>query len=148
MVVAIPVYVFFQSIGLLDTRTALIFLYAVTNLPIAVWLMHNFFAGLPVELEEAAILEGATSFGIFWDIVLPLTRSGLAATALLCFILTWNEYLFAASLTVKNATTLPVFAEMWGESTIMLAMIVPVTIMAFFLQRYIHSGMLLGAVKE
>lgn len=148
MVVAIPIFMFFQSVGLLDTETALIFLYAMTNLPIVVWLMHNFFAGLPIELEESAALEGATAFGIFWEIALPLARSGLAATALLCFILNWNEYIFAVSLTVKNATTLPVFAEMWGESTIMLAMIVPVTIMAVFLQRYIQSGVLLGAVKE
>ena len=78
---------------------------------------------------------------------MPLTRSCLAATALLCFILNWNEYIFAAFLTVSNAPTLPVFAEIWGESTVILAMIVPATIMAVFLQRYIVSGVLLGSVK-
>lgn len=147
MVVVIPFYMVFQAVGLLDTTTALIIVYAVTNLPIVVWLMHDFFSGIPVELEESALLEGATRFGIFWDIVLPLTRSGLAATALLCFILNWNEYIFAAFLTVSNAPTLPVFAEIWGESTVILAMIVPATIMAVFLQRYIVSGVLLGSVK-
>jgi multiple sugar transport system permease protein len=147
MVVVIPFYVAFQSVGLLDTPTALILVYAVTNLPIVVWLMHDFFSGFPVELEESAMLEGASRFVIFWEIVLPLTRPGLAATALLCLILNWNEYLFAVFLTISNAPTLPVFAEMWGESVVFLIMITPPTIMAFFLQRYISSGALLGGVK-
>jgi multiple sugar transport system permease protein len=147
MVVAIPFYMVFQAVGLFDTITALIIVYAVANLPIVVWLMYDFFTGLPAELEESAMLEGATRFGIFWEIVLPLTRSGLAATALLCFILNWNEYIFAVSLTLSNAQTLPVFAEMWGESTIMLVMIVPAIIAAVFFQRYIESGVLLGGVK-
>ena len=147
MVVVIPFYVAFQSVGLLDTPAALILVYAVTNLPIVVWLMHDFFSGFPVELEESAMLEGASRFVIFWEIVLPLTRPGLAATALLCLILNWNEYLFAVFLTISNAPTLPVFAEMWGESVVFLIMITPPTIMAFFLQRYISSGALLGGVK-
>jgi multiple sugar transport system permease protein len=147
MVVVIPFYVAFQSVGLLDTPVALILVYAVTNLPIVVWLMHDFFSGFPVELEESAMLEGASRFVIFWEIVLPLTRPGLAATALLCLILNWNEYLFAVFLTISNAPTLPVFAEMWGESVVFLIMITPPTIMAFFLQRYIASGALLGGVK-
>jgi multiple sugar transport system permease protein len=126
---------------------ALIAVYTVMNLPIVVWLMHDFFSGLPVELEESAMLDGAHRFVIFWEIVLPLTRPGLAATALLCLILNWNEYLFAVFLTVSNAPTLTVFAEMWGESVVFLIMIVPPTIMAVFLQRYIASGALLGGVK-
>ena len=147
MVVAVPFYIVFQAVGVFDTIKALIIVYAVTNLPIVVWLMYDFFTGLPPELEESAMLEGATRFGIFWEIVLPLTRSGLAATALLCFILNWNEYIFAVSLSLSNAQPLPVIAEMWGESTAMLLMIVPAIIAAVFLQRYINSGVLLGGVK-
>lgn len=147
MVVAIPFYMVFQAVGLLDTITALIVVYAVTNLPIVVWLMHDFFTGIPAELEESAMLDGATRLRIFWDIVLPMTRSGVAATALLCFILNWNEYILAAFLTISNAPTLPVFAEIWGESTVILATIVPATFMAILLQRYIRSGVLLGSVK-
>ena len=147
MVVVIPIYMAFQAVGLLDTTTALIIVYAVTNLPIVVWLMHDFFSGLPVELEESAMLEGATRFVIFWEIVLPLARPGLSATALLCLILNWNEYLFAVFLTVSKAPTLPVFAEMWGESVVFLIMIVPPTIMAVLLLRYIASGALLGGMK-
>jgi multiple sugar transport system permease protein len=80
IVVIIPIYMMFQAVGLLDTHLALIIAYAVANLPIVVWLMHDFFAGLPIELEESAQLDGATRFGIFWDIVLPLTRPGFAGT--------------------------------------------------------------------
>lgn len=147
MVVVVPFYIVFQAVGLFDNITALVIVYAVANLPIVVWLMYDFFTGLPVELEESAMLEGATRFVIFWEIVLPLTRPGLAATALLCLILNWNEYIFAVSLSLSSAQTLPVFAQMWGESTIMLAMIVPAIIAAVFLQRYIESGALLGGVK-
>ncbi len=87
IVVVIPVYMMFQAVGMLDTHIALITAYAVANLPIVVWLMHDFFANLPIELEESAQLDGATRFAIFWDIVLPLTRPGLAATTLLTLIL-------------------------------------------------------------
>ena len=76
IVVIIPVYMMFQAVGLLDTHLALIIVYAVANLPIVVWLMHDFFASLPIELEESAQLDGSTRFGIFWEIVLPLTRPG------------------------------------------------------------------------
>ena len=147
MVVAIPIYMMFQSLGLLDTVGALIIVHAAINLPIVVWLMHECFSGVPIELEESALLEGATRFAIFWEIVLPLTRPGLAATALLCLILSWNDYIFAVFLTTRDAPTLPVFAEMWGESTVILVMIVPPIIMAAILQRYISSGALLGGVK-
>jgi multiple sugar transport system permease protein len=73
IVVVVPLYVMFQAVHLLDTHIALILLYAVANLPIVVWLMHDFFANLPMELEESAQLDGATRFGIFWEIVMPLT---------------------------------------------------------------------------
>ena len=108
IVVVIPVYMMFQAVGLLDTHLALIIVYAVANLPIVVWLMHDFFASLPIELEESAQLDGATRFGIFWDIVLPLTRPGLAATTLLTLILNWNEYLFAVFLATAKVQTMPI----------------------------------------
>ena len=107
IVVVIPVYMMFQAVGLLDTHLALIIVYAVANLPIVVWLMHDFFASLPIELEESAQLDGATRFGIFWDIVLPLTRPGLAATTLLTLILNWNEYLFAVFLATPRCRPCP-----------------------------------------
>ncbi len=157
IVVVIPVYIMFQAVGLLDTHLALIIMYAVANLPIVVWLMHDFFANLPIELEESAQLDGATRFGIFWDIVLPLTRPGLAATTLLTLILNWNEYLFAVFLAYAKVQTMPIMVAAknagekgvlwWEMSAIIVIMIIPVILMAILLQRFIAKGVLLGAVK-
>jgi multiple sugar transport system permease protein len=157
IVVIIPVYMMFQAVGLLDTRMALIIIYAVANLPIVVWLMHDFFANLPIELEESAQLDGATRFGIFWDIVLPLTRPGLAATTLLTIILNWNEYLFAVFLATAKSQTMPITVAAknagekgvlwWEMSAIIVVMIIPVIFMAILLQRFISKGVLMGAVK-
>jgi multiple sugar transport system permease protein len=157
VVVVIPVYMMFQSVGMIDTHLALIIVYAVANLPIVVWLMHDFFASLPIELEESAQLDGATRFGIFWDIVLPLTRPGLAATTLLTLILNWNEYIFAVFLSTAKAQTMPIMVAAknagekgilwWEMCAIIVVMIIPVIIMAVILQRFIAKGVLLGAVK-
>lgn len=157
IVVVIPVYIMFQAVGLLDTHLALIIMYAVANLPIVVWLMYDFFSSLPIELEESAQLDGATRFGIFWDIVLPLTRPGLAATTLLTLILSWNEYLFAVFLAYAKVQTMPIMVAAknagekgvlwWEMSAIIVIMIIPVILMAILLQRFIAKGVLLGAVK-
>jgi multiple sugar transport system permease protein len=157
IVVIIPVYMMFQAVSLLDTHLGLIIIYAVANLPIVVWLMHDFFAGLPIELEESAQLDGATRFGIFWDIVLPLTRPGLAAVTLLTLILNWNEYLFAVFLTTSKAITMPIMVAAknagergtlwWEMCAVIVVMIIPVILAAIILQRFIAKGVLLGAVK-
>jgi multiple sugar transport system permease protein len=157
IVVVIPVYIMFQAVGLLDTHLALIIMYAAANLPIVVWLMHDFFASLPIELEESAQLDGATRFRTFWEIVLPLTRPGLAATTLLTLILSWNEYLFAVFLAYAKVQTMPIMVAAknagekgifwWEMSAIIVMMIFPVILMAIILQRFIAKGVLLGAVK-
>jgi multiple sugar transport system permease protein len=157
IVVVIPIYMMFQAVGLLDTHLALVLVYTVANLPIVVWLMHDFFANLPIELEESAQLDGATRFGIFWDIVLPLTRPGLAATMLLTLILNWNEYLFAVFLATAKVQTMPIMVAAknagekgvfwWEMCAVIVVMIIPVIIMAIILQRFIARGVLLGAVK-
>jgi multiple sugar transport system permease protein len=157
VVVILPIYMMFQAVGMIDTHAALILVYAVANLPIVVWLLHDFFASLPIELEESAQLDGATKFGIFWDIVLPLTKPGLAATTLLILILCWNEYLFAVFISTTNAQTMPIMVAAknagergiwyWEMCAIIVIMIIPVIIMAIILQRFIAKGVLLGAVK-
>ncbi len=157
IVVVIPVYVMFQAVGLLDTHLGLILLYAVANLPIVVWLMHDFFANLPIELEESAQLDGATRFGIFWEIVMPLTRPGLAATTLLILVLNWNEYLFAVFLATVKVQTMPIMVAAkntgekgvfwWEMCAVIVVMIIPVIIMAILLTRFISKGVLQGAVK-
>ncbi len=157
IVVVIPVYVMFQAVGLLDTHLALIILYAVANLPIVVWLMHDFFANVPIELEESAQLDGATRFEIFWGIVLPLTRPGLAATTLLILVLNWNEYLFAVFIATVKVQTMPIMVAAknagekgvfwWEMSAIIVVMIIPVIIMSILLTKFISKGVLQGAMK-
>ncbi len=157
IVVVIPIYVMFQAVGLLDTHLALILLYAVANMPIVVWLMYDFFSNLPIELEESAQLDGATRAFIFWDIVLPLTRPGLAATTLLILVLSWNEYLFAVFLATVKVQTMPIMVAAknagekgvfwWEMCAVIVVMIIPVIIMAILLTKFISKGVLLGAVK-
>jgi len=157
IVVVIPVYVMFQAVGLLDTHLSLVLLYAVANMPIVVWLMHDFFVNLPIELEESAQLDGATRFRIFREIVLPLTRPGLAATTLLILVLSWNEYLFAVFLATVKVQTMPIMVAAkntgekgifwWEMCAVIVVMIIPVILMSILLTRFISRGVLLGAVK-
>jgi multiple sugar transport system permease protein len=157
IVVIIPIYMMFQSVGMVDTHIGLMLAYTVANLPIVVWLMYDFFSSIPIELEESAQLDGATRFGIFWEIVLPLTRPGLAAVTLLVAILNWNEYLMAVFLSTSRAQTMPIMVAAknagekgifwWEMCAVIVVMIIPVIVMAIILQRFIAKGVLLGAVK-
>ncbi len=157
VVTIIPIYMMFQSVRLLDTHLALILAYTVVNLPIVVWLMYDFFTKIPIDLEESAQLDGASRFLIFFDIVLPLARPGLAATTLLVLILAWNEYVLALFLSTSRAQTMPILVAAmnagekgilwWTMSVVIIIMILPVILMALILQRFIARGVLLGAVK-
>jgi len=156
VVVVLPIYVMFQQVQLLDTRTALIATYTAVNLPIAVWLMRDFMAGIPIELEESAAIDGASRFRIFFTIVLPLVRPGLAATSLLVLILAWNEYLLALFLSTANAQTMPILVaaqnatrgpQWWYMSVLIIIMIAPVVTITIALQKQIARGLLLGAMK-
>ena len=157
IVVVVPIYMMFQKLHLLDTHLALIITYCVVNLPIVVWLMYDFFVSIPRDLEESAQLDGATRFRTFWEIVLPMSKPGLAATTLLVMILAWNEYLFAVFISTSKAQTMPILVAAmnagergilwWSMSVVIVVMIIPVVAMAIVLQRYISKGILLGAVK-
>ncbi len=157
IVVVVPIYMMFQQVRLLDTHLAVILTYTVVNLPIVVWLMYDFFRSIPIDLEESAQLDGATRLTVFWDIVLPLSRTGLAATTLLVMILSWNEYLLALFLSTSQAQTMPILVAAmnagergilwWSMSVVIIVMIIPVVVLAVILQRYISKGLLLGAVK-
>ena len=156
IVAVLPIYVMFQHLKLLDTQVALISTYTGVNLPIVVWLTRDFFAGIPLDLEESAEIDGASKFRVFFTIALPLVRSGLAATFMLVFILTWNEFLLALFLTNANAQTMPVLVaaqnttrgpQWWYMSVLIVIMIAPVIVIAGFLQKHIARGLLVGAVK-
>jgi multiple sugar transport system permease protein len=156
VVAALPIYVMFQQLGLLDTHVALILTYTTVNLPIVVWLMYDFFVSIPRDLEESAELDGASKFRIFGEIILPLAAPGLVATSLLVLILAWNEYLLALFLSTAKAQTIPLLVaaqnatrgpQWWYMSVLIIIMIVPVVLLTLILQRFIAKGLLLGAVK-
>jgi len=154
--VVIPIYVLFQRFGLLDTHAALVITYVAVNLPIVVWLMRDFFESVPMDLEESASLDGASRYRVFFTIVLPLAKPGLAATFLLVLILCWNEYLIALFLSTANAQTLPLLVaaqnatrgpQWWYMSVLIIILIVPVVAITVVLQRFITRGLLIGAIK-
>jgi multiple sugar transport system permease protein len=156
IVAVLPIYIMFQQLRLLDTQVALIATYTAVNLPIVVWLTRDFFAGIPVDLEESAEIEGASRLRVFFTIALPLTRSGLVATFLLVLILAWNEYLLALFLSSANAQTMPVLVsaqnttrgpQWWYMSVLIVIMIAPVVVLTAALQKHIARGLLVGAVK-
>jgi multiple sugar transport system permease protein len=156
VVLALPFLVLYKELALLDTRIGLILLYTLSVLPIVIWIMRDQFAGIPTELEEAALVDGLTIWGAFATIVLPIALPGMVAAFILSLVLTWNEYFFAALLTSTHANTLPVLVasqtgsqgiSWWTMAAVSFAAILPLIIIAVILERYIIKGMAAGAVK-
>ena len=153
----IPLFLIMRSVGLLDTVSALILAYTTFNLPFIVWMMYSFFLDLPRELEEAALIDGATRLQAFVKVILPLSLPGLAAAAIFSMVLSWNDFIFAVTLTARDAPTLPLMVSgfvtdlgvSWG---IMMAagsvIVVPVLIFTFFTQRYLLRGVTAGAMRD
>ena len=142
---------------LYDTRIGLILLYCVFNLPFAIWTLRSVIEGIPKELDEAAMIDGANTWQILTKIIIPLARPGLAVTAILTWVFAWNEYLFAATLTSVHARTITtVLAEYvtvtgtnWGRlaATATLTLL-PALLFLGLVQRHIVAGLTFGAVKE
>ena len=143
--------------SLLDTRIGLILLYCVFNLPFALWLLQGIIDGIPKELDEAAMVDGANTWQVLWTIIIPLARPGLAVTAILAWVFAWNEYLFAATLTrveARTITTAPaeyvtVTGTNWGEMAAVATLtLLPALVFLGLVQRHIVAGLTFGAVKE
>lgn len=156
VVLALPFLVLYKQLDLLDTRIGLILLYTLTVLPIVVWIMRDQFLSIPTELEEAALVDGLSIWGAFLTIILPIALPGMVAAFILCLVLTWNEYFFAALLTSTDAKTLPVMVasqtgsqgiNWWAMAALSSAAILPLIIIGVVLERYIIKGMAAGAVK-
>jgi len=157
IVTAVPLFLMMRDLRLLNTRLSLIIVYTAFNLPFVVWMMRGFFAELPRDLEEAALVDGDSRLGALFRIVLPLVAPGLAATAVFCLIVSWNEFLFARVLTqTDTAMTLPVgiagrvtqYEIKWGVmSAAGTVAMVPILVFALAVQRYLVRGLSLGAVK-
>jgi sorbitol/mannitol transport system permease protein len=152
----IPLYVIVGEIGMLDNIWTLIILYTAMNLPIAVWMMRSFFLEVPGELLEAASIDGASLWTSVREVIPPLISPGIAATALICVIFSWNEFFFAVNMTAVNAQTMPVFLTgfmsgqglYWAQlSAASVLAALPVVICGWIAQNKLVRGLSFGAIK-
>ena len=153
---AMPFLILYKELALLDTRTGMTLVYTLMVLPIVIWIMRDQFGSIPIELEQAAMVDGSTVWGAFMRIVLPIALPGLVAAFILSVVLCWNEYFFAALLTSSKATTLPVMVasqtgsqgiNWWSMAALSTAAIAPLALIGVFLEKYIVKGLTAGAVK-
>jgi multiple sugar transport system permease protein len=157
LVMGIPLFILYRRLDLYDTRTGLIVVYAALAIPFATWLMESFFAEIPREVEEAALVDGSTKFQFFWHIAMPMAKTGLATTAIFIFITTWSEFGLALSLTgSRESRTLPValyqfigeFRVAWGPLTAAgTILLIPALVFTAAVQRHLARGLTFGAVK-
>jgi multiple sugar transport system permease protein len=157
LVVAMPLFLIFRSLDLVDNLLGLIIAYTAFNLPFNIWLLQAFFAEIPRELEDAAVVDGASPLQMFFRIMVPMAAPGLVASSILCLLLAWNEFGFALILTYTlDSQTLPIaiaglssdrgtyFGAMAAAGTLA---VLPVFAFAVFIQRYLVRGLTAGAVK-
>jgi multiple sugar transport system permease protein len=154
--IVLPAFMLFRTVGMTNSLLGLTIAYAALNLPFLIWILMGFFEGIPVDLEWAAMSDGATSWGAFWRIVIPVSLRGLAAAGVLGFILSWNEFLFALVLTGPGTATVPVgLASLQTSNGVQIAKvaagvilaILPLVVASRFIQRFIVHGLTFGGVK-
>jgi multiple sugar transport system permease protein len=155
--IVIPLYLLWGSLGLTDTIAGMVLVYIALNLPFSVWLMSSFFQDLPVEIEEAAMVDGCSRSQAFVHVIMPLVSGGVAVTALFTFIMCWNEFIFALALTANKAATVTrgltgmigMYGGLkWGQmSAAGVLLVLPISVAAFLLQKHIVRGLTFGAVK-
>jgi multiple sugar transport system permease protein len=153
--VVVPLFLIFRGLGLIDSIPGLVLAYLTFNLPFAIWLMSAFFADVPPSLEESALVSGCTRWQAFRTVVLPLTKSGLVTTFVLCLVFAWNDYAFAVVFSGPNSQTLPIAASQlvtqtgidWGQLTaIGTIVVVPMMLAGLAVRRWLVTGLTLGAV--
>ncbi len=154
--VLLPYYILFSKIGLTNNRWGLIILYVMSNVTFAVWLLTVFFEGLPVEVEEAARVDGLSHFGVLRKMVVPLAANSILIIAAFVFIFSWNELIFAMNLTGTQTQTLPVILSTYASdvsvqyqmmTATQVIQIIPVAIITLLIQKNILTGLSFGAVK-
>ncbi len=159
----LPLYLLFNAIGkmigyqIIDSRVGLIVLYCVFNLPFAIWLLKGMIDAIPKALDEAALIDGARTWQVLWHIIVPTAKPGIAIAAILTWIFSWNEYIFASILTSVNARTITtglagfvtVIGIEWGQmAAVSVVSLLPAIIFLGYIQKYIVAGLTFGAVKE
>ena len=157
IVVTIPLFLLYRYLGLTDSHLGLILLYVAFNISFATWVMRGFIDDIPVEYEEAAMVDGYTRLQAFRKIVVPQAATGIAATTVFCFIFSWNEYAFALMMTSRKAQTFPVFVQGikgslgidWGAIAAgTFLFIIPVVIFTFLMRKYLLAGITFGAIRK
>ncbi|MFK7844059.1 MAG: carbohydrate ABC transporter permease [Rhodothermales bacterium] len=155
--VAIPIFLMFRNLGLSDTHAGMILLYTAVNLSLSVWLINGFIDEIPIEYEEAALIDGYTRFQAFYKVVLPQAATGIASTAIFCLIFAWNEYAFAVLLTSGTAQTAPPFIPtiigVGGQDWPAVAagatlFLLPVMVFTILLRKHLLRGITFGAVRK
>lgn len=156
VVLVIPLFLIMRDLKWIDTHHGMIALYTVFNLPYVIWMMRSYISGLPAEIEESALVDGTTRFGLLWRITLPLVLPGLIATATFAFIFSWTEFLFAVILTRTNAFTLPVTISgyigsqgtNYGQAaSLAIVATAPLFVLGLVVQKHFVRGLTLGAVR-
>ncbi len=154
--IAVPLFLLFTAMGITDTYLAVILAHSTFNLSLVVWMMRGFFAEIPRELDEAAQLDGLSRLGVFLRVIVPLAAPGLAATAVLCFILSWNEFLYAFILVAFESRPLTVgipglvtpHGTLWGQvAAVAIVATLPIIVFTALVQRHLVRGLTFGAVK-
>jgi len=154
---SLPLFILWARVGLIDTPFGLILVYMAVNIPFTIWLTDGFFRQIPVDLSEAAQIDGCTRWQAFWRVEFPLARSGLASAAIFAFLTSWNEYALASQLTRTTASkTMPVglmdftaqFTVDWtGMSAMAVLIIIPALVLTFIVQKHLIAGLTFGGVK-
>jgi len=156
VVIVLPFFIMFRDIGILDTRLGLIIVNLSIVMPFAVWMIKGFIDGIPLDTEEAALVDGSTRMQVIRNIVLPMAAPGIVTAGIFCFIIAWNDFLFALILTTNEAVTLPVglalFKAEEGDLWNLLAaagiiIMVPMFALALIIQKHFVQGMTMGAVR-
>ncbi|WP_299610339.1 carbohydrate ABC transporter permease [uncultured Tateyamaria sp.] len=156
VVIILPFFVMFRDVGLLDTRLGLILVNLAIVMPFAIWMIKGFIDGIPMDTEEAAMVDGSSRLQVIRNIVLPMAAPGLLTSAIFCFIIAWNEFLFALILTNKNAVTLPIGlalfkgeeGDLWNLlSAAGIIIMAPMFVLALMIRKYFVQGMTMGAVR-
>jgi multiple sugar transport system permease protein len=154
--IAVPILVLYRELDLLDTRTGLVLVYTIMNLPIVIWIMRDQFSSIPIELEQAALVDGASIWQAFLRIVVPIAAPGFVAAFILSLVFSWNEYFFAVVLAGADAPTLPLLlagqtssqgTRWWSIAALATAAITPLIIIGLIMERHIVRGLTAGAVK-
>ncbi|MCO6051824.1 carbohydrate ABC transporter permease [Mesorhizobium sp. RP14(2022)] len=154
---SLPLFIVWSRLGILDTSFGLILVYLAINIPFTIWLTDGFFRQIPVDLAEAAQIDGCTRWQAFWKVEFPLARSGLASAAIFAFLTSWNEYALASQLTRTTVSkTMPVglmdftaqFTVDWaGMSAMAVLIIIPALLLTFLVQKHLIAGLTFGGVK-